>query len=340
MWAEDLRVLDRITLPELEATLDKHTREMIRVNQWTAFSWSISRHNLFARCKRQYYLNYYGSRRVREANNKVVSAVWWLKQVTPLKTWIGSVIHHIAQKAVQAHRDGQAVKRDDLVEQASRYYREGVLASERGAKHDGRWIVLQEHVYPGDSFSVDRDEAERQVVDLAHTFYESDAYGFIRNWPPDALREVDEPFQSFELTGAPILDRVQVFAIPDVLLYDGDSIYIIDWKTGEVTGEGIRNQAGIYRLYAHLAYGLPEESIQVSISSLREGGASVEPPGGTPTVKEARTFAYRSIGAMVRLMENVEYNTVSIADFPRADQLELCQDCGFKRVCWRHEGVV
>jgi hypothetical protein len=128
-----------------------------------------------------------------------------------------------------------------------------------------------------------------------------------------------------------------VFAIPDVLLYDGETIYIIDWKTGDVEREGIHHQAGIYRLYAHLKYDLPEESIRVAIADLDGGGGSVDPPGGVPGVAQATAFAYSSIEAMLQLMEDVEYNTAPIANFPRTDQLDLCHECGFKRACWRHE---
>ncbi len=337
MRDDDLRILDHISLRDLEIALDLHTRELAKVTEYTAFSWSISRHRMFERCKRQYYLNYYGARRVREARERVVSAVWWLKQVTLLSAWIGQVIHHLAATAVRAHRDRQPIDEEELIEQTLEYYHAGIYASQRGARHEGEWRVLFEHVYPNDPFSIDRDVAEVRVSDLAHTFFESEAWELIRSLPPQAVQEVDVSFQSFVLTEVPRLGEVRVFAVPDVLLLHDDKVIIVDWKTGDVTGRALREQAGIYRLYAQQVYGVPGEAIEIVLANLDDYGESVEPPGGVPSVEESRAFALSSIQDMVALMENVPYNTVSIKNFPRTENLALCQWCGFKRACWRHE---
>jgi hypothetical protein len=337
MRAKNLAILDRITLDDLERALDKHTREKVPVDRWTAFSWSVSRHQMFTRCKRQYYLNYYGARRVREANSQVVSAVWWLKQVTSLRAWVGSVLHHAAGLAVNAYREGHKITPEDLASQARQYFHDGASASSRGAKHDRQWVVLFEHIYPDDPPSLDWHTAEKLVVDLTHVMLESDAYNFITSLPRHAVYEVDEPFQSFQLPGVPLLGDVRVFAIPDVLLHDGETIHIIDWKTGDVERPEIRDQAGIYRLYAHQRYDLPGEQVEVSFSALDSGGISVEAPGGTPSIEEARALAHASMRAMVEHMSDFEYNTVMIDDFPMTDDRSICRRCGFKRACWRHE---
>lgn len=337
MRLHNLAILDRLTLKKLEKQLDKHTLAEVPPDEWTAFSWSVSRHRTFERCKRLYYLTYYGSRRVREANKQVVSAVWWLKQVTSLATWIGTVIHHAAGMAVKAYRDGKPVGPGDLVDRTIRYYRDGVRASERGAKHDGKWVVLFGHVYPDEAYSIDRDQAEQRVVDLTQTFLESDGYTLTQNIPPTAIREVDEPFQSFILRDVPRLGDVRAFAIPDVLIEHEGKIQIIDWKTGDVSRPELREQAGFYRLYARQRYKAPEEQIEVSLCDLAGSGELIGAAEGTPTVMESLAMAHQSIAAMVEHMSDLEYNTVSITTFPRTDDLSLCQRCGFKRVCWRHE---
>jgi hypothetical protein len=337
MRADNIAYLDRITLETLEETLDRHTRDQVPVDRWTAFSWSVSRHQMFERCKRQYYLNYYGARRVRDADNPVVSAVWWLKQITGIKTWIGSVIHEVAADALNAIRSGREVDGEALMKQAVDLYRECVRASARGVKCGKQWVSLLRHAYPDDPIELSTEDGEGRVEELMETLLTSEAYAAIQSAPPQHIREVDEPFQSFDLEGVPEVGAVKVFAIPDVLLHDGKAIRIVDWKTGEVEREGIREQAGIYRLYAYQRYGLPEERIAVEIANLAGSGESAEPPGGTPSVADATRFAHRSIGAMVALIENMSYHTVKIDDFPMTDDLTLCQHCGFKRACWRHE---
>jgi hypothetical protein len=336
MRADDIAILDQCELYDLETTLTLHTRQRVRLTKYTAFSWSVSRHSTFQYCRRQYYLNYYGARRVREASDRIVSAVWWLKQVTTLRTWIGSVIHQAAKNAVKALRDGDAMPAEAIASMALRLYREGFQASARGRKHDDQWVVLFEHVYPG-QMSVDLNAAEAMISDLAWTFAESEAYQVLCEVQPSHILEIDEPFQSFTMHGVPRLGAVEIFAIPDVLLHDGKTIAIIDWKTGDVTREGIRHQAGVYRLYAHHAYRLPEEAIRIQIADLSAQGKSVEPPDGTPSVAESEAFVRGSIQMMVDLMEDPGYNTVSLNDFPMTEDRARCQWCGFKRACWRHE---
>lgn len=337
MRAKNLSILERISLTQLEVDLNRHTLDRIPVDQWTAFSWSISRRHMFERCKRQYYLNYYGARRVREAKSEVVSAVWWLKQVVGMKAWLGTVIHYAAGEAVMAHRDGRSITRDALVDLAVRYYRDGVQASRRGIKHDGMWVILFPDVYPEDEPDLGIEEAGTLVETLVDSLLGSEGYAFATGQPASTIYEIDEPFQSFMLKDVPKLGEVKTFAIPDVLLHDGETIQIIDWKTGSVEVSSIRDQAGIYRLYAHHRYGLPGDQIGVLFAALGDDGSSVEAPGGTPSVEEARALAYDSILEMTALMDNVEYNTVAVKNFPRTDDLSLCQQCGFKRACWRHE---
>lgn len=337
MRAGDLAILNSITLGELELTLDQHTRERAPVTRYTAFSWSASRHEALKACPRRYYLHYYGARRVRDANNPVVSAVWWLKQVSSLRAWVGQVVHLTAAKAVRALQAGEAIPREALAEFAQRTYREGIEASRRGTRHGGEWRVLFEHVYPGDPYSVDRDAAPALLADLVDMLVESRAYRRLRRTPPGHIREVDPPFQSFPLGHVPRLGSVPVFAIPDVLLYDGAALRIIDWKTGYTRHPAIRTQAGVYRLYAARRYQAPDEAIRVDISALGWGGRSLPPPGDPLSVPAAEALVRGSIIHMISLMEDVKTNTVSIKHFPRTDDLSRCARCAFKRACWRHE---
>src|SRR5436190_11791397 len=142
MRAKNLSALEFTTLDKLEKALDAHTRQRIVPDQWSEFSWSISRHGVFDRCKRQYYLQYYGARRVREANNELISAIWWLKQGTSLKMWIGSVIHIVAQNAIKAHCEGKPIEDAKLIKMALDTFEGGFKASERGAQYEGQWVVL------------------------------------------------------------------------------------------------------------------------------------------------------------------------------------------------------
>jgi hypothetical protein len=132
------------------------------------------------------------------------------------------------------------------------------------------------------------------------------------------------------------MEHVKVFAIPDVLLLSDGQITIVDWKTGDTTKDGIRDQAGVYRFYAHQKYNIPQEKIAVTISDLGSYGENLDPPGGTPNLSESEGFIRTSIGTMLACLKDVAYNTASIHDFPMTDDLGVCFRCPFKRACWRH----
>lgn len=337
MRRDDVAKLDGFSLDQIERALDRHTRKKIPVDRYSEFSWSVSRRHLFETCKRAFYLNYYGSRRVQEANDPVISAVWWLKQVTSLPAWIGTVIHQVAGEAMRDYRDrGRVTAAARLREQGLRLYREGLQASSRGSKHrELGWVVLPYDVYPAALDAGEADASAGRVAALCDTLAASEAYRWISSLPPEALLEVDEPFQSFEFeTGGP-LGAVRAFAIPDVLVQHEGQIHIIDWKTGDVSEEGLRWQAGVYRYYAQHRYRVDAERIQVRLANLAGDGASVEPVGGLPTLLETEEFMRESIAAMLERMDDSEYNSVVIQHYPMVDDLSICASCGFRAACKR-----
>lgn len=340
MRKQDIATLNNLSLAEFESILNAHTRDRIEVDRWTQFTWSVSRHKLFEHCRRKYYLNYYGSRRVREAKHEAISAVWWLKQVTSLAAWIGTVVHESIRELLLAYSEGQMIFEDQYTQTAIDMYYDGITASNRGSKHKTGWVILDGHAYSERAFEEQLEVGAERVTALMTTLLNSEAYQFIMQQPAAHLKEIDEPFQSFEYERVPVgtspLDVVRVFAIPDVLLHDGEHITIIDWKTGDVEDSGIHNQAGVYRLYAHQRYGLAQEAISVKIAAVGEDGALVDPPGGTPSIEVTEDFVRSSMQEMIEQMDNIKYNTVALADYPMTDDLDKCSHCGFRRACWRH----
>ena len=331
MYLDNIQTLDDLTLSALEAVLDQHTLDPVPTDDYTAFTWSVSRQQMFARCKRQYYLNYYAPRRITaRGNHPAIGAIWWLKKATSLPAWLGTVVHAVANEAVRAHRDGSALTVDILIERASKQYTSGLHASQRGNKFKGQWIILQEHIYPADDAAADWDSAKERLALLIEAFVASEAYQTILSLPPEDIIEIDEPFQSI------LFDETRIFAIPDVLVSSGAGCRIIDWKTGDVEREGIRMQAGVYALYAHLKYGIEEDAIEVSIVDLAGGGESVQPAGGVPSLQETIEFIRNSMADMLILQDNPNYNTVAIEQHPMTDDLTVCRGCNFRRACWRH----
>lgn len=345
MQEKKLALFEQISLKYFESMLNQHTTHEIPVTRWTQFSWSTSRHHTFTRCRREYYLNYYASRNVREANDPAVSAVWWLKRITSLKAWIGTTIHETAAKVLSEVKADRKIAEDYFTNLAVEYYLRGVEASSEGKKFfnpldrdaQGEHVSLDGHVYEIPSFNEDIRSGEGRVTSLMNTLFGSEAYRWIQTLPTQALFEIDPPFQTFMLNDIPQLGTCAIFAIPDVLVHDDGKITIIDWKTGDHEKEGIRLQAGVYRLYAIQKYQAPEEAVTVVISALGADGASLPPAGGLPTAAEAQDAILSSIADMLGCLQSVKYNTAAIGDFPMTDDLSQCKECAFRRACWRDE---
>jgi len=337
MITDDLSVLDKVTLSDLEKTLDRHTRKRVPPTKWTAFSWSYSRYQMFERCKRQYYLNYYGSRDVRKANDALVTAVWWLKQVTSLKAWVGTVVHLAAAHAVKAYIEDETLSADALIDFALKTFDSGIQASTRGSKtRTAGWVLLYEHL-PYSDEQIPTKATKSRITQLIETFIKSEAYRFITSLDPLRIYEVDESFQSFAYN-ADTIGEIQVFAIPDVLVKDdSEHITIIDWKTGDITREDLRVQAGMYQYYAHERYFVPEDDITVFFSNLGGSGENVQAAGQSITLIEMDALMRESISSMVTLLDSTYHNSVRIENFPMTDDLAVCKSCGFNRACWRHE---
>jgi hypothetical protein len=325
MLKRDISVFDKTTRKQVEQILDAHTRERAPLTRWTRFSWSVSRHHTFQTCKRAYYLTYYGARRVREANNKIISAVWWLKQVTGHRAWVGRVIHEAAARAIRAHVAGAPLHEDDLMQQATALYDDGLRASRRQTRLGKQWVFIREMVY---------DEpwhpAYAEVKNLMRAFLTSAAYQRLLSLPPETVLEVDEAFQTFDFVTED--DTVPVYAIPDVLYRGDNSIHIIDWKTGLPERDMADRQAHVYGVYAHTTYNILDIHAHIVTLSKPEAAYSMR-----PSVEVGSALIATSIAMMMDHLEDSSYQTARIRNFPMTDDLSTCKTCPFKRVCWRHD---
>ena len=73
------------------------------------FSWSVSRHQLFTSCPKAYYYNHYGSWGGWEADaNETTRKLYILKNIRPMVTWIGSIIHDLIKDTLTAYSRGEA----------------------------------------------------------------------------------------------------------------------------------------------------------------------------------------------------------------------------------------
>lgn len=325
MLTHHLNQLDSLDLEQVEFQLDQHTRSRKKGNQ---LSWSYSRHRLFNRCKRQYYLHYYGSRRVRSANDIVISTVWWLKQLTSMRAWIGTIVHRAARRLVNGLTDlEKSLTPDELVQYAQALFDDGIQASQRGRKSDySRWVLLSEDAYQQ---PYDLTHAREKLATLTTNLFDHPAYDLIAK--SQSIIENDSAFQSFKVDIAEV-GEIAVYAVPDVLIVEGGEAIIIDWKSSTPKHEDMQSQGSIYSFYTYHMHQFSDENIRAIFAILDEP-AMLQAKIDSHSV--TRAMIADSVQQMSALFEDPHFQTVSIKDFPMTDELTRCETCSFRRICWR-----
>jgi hypothetical protein len=188
------------------------------------FSWSASRHDCFASCRRRYYYSYYAALENEEIRR--------LKRLSALPMWAGSVVHDTIEQFLRAHDALPAPEAQEaLVRSTVHTVMKGQWCeSEAGAGG----FRLFEHEYGVPVEQEDKRRAVTIVMRALRNFFRCEVLGRAlgagrANWL--AL----EDLVSFDLSGT------EVFLRMDLAYREADGqVVIVDWKTGSREGRSTR----------------------------------------------------------------------------------------------------
>lgn len=301
------------------------------------FSWSKSRHEKLAECKRAYYLHYYRSWGGWELNApKEVRELYVLKRLHNRHTWAGSLVHEAIREVLLSIRRGRPIEPEREVERIRQRMRRDYAFSKSRAFWRERlrkeFSGLVEHEY-GEPLP---DEAWRQswesVREALQGFFSSPWPSRARALRDDQWLEVD--LMDFERSVFH-LDGVKVFAVPDFAYLEEDgSPVVVDWKTGRAR-EGYDDQVLGYALYLASRYGLALSRTKASLVYLNQGVEQAVSVDEGALAGFRRRFA-QSVEAMRALLARPEANLPSPeACFPLSEDLSVCARCVFRRPCGR-----
>ena len=122
----------------------------------------------------------------------------------------------------------------------------------------------------------------------------------------------------------------------NLILRDLDGrVTVVDWKTGlpSATGE-TELQLAIYGLYAVEAHGLTPEQLSGLEVNLRSGEEHFYALD-KERLEGARLYIENSADRMQALLYDPQENIALIRDFPKVDDVYLCEECRFRRACDR-----
>lgn len=288
------------------------------------FSWSVSRHDCFATCRRRYFYSYYAAPDDPEIQR--------LKRLSALPLWAGSVVHETIEKVLKSHdRLPSDVEQEALVRSAVHSQMLGEWRqSEAGSPH----FRLFEHEYQVPVDPEDKKIAVGTVMRSLRNFFKS-----------ETLRQAFAAGRERWLT----VEDLVSFKVGETTVYlrmdlayrrDDGRVVIVDWKTGR--GEGRFNEVQLagYALCA-VEHGWVQEPEQILtelayLAIPRYVRRSVD----RAKLAHARSFIAKSAGNMKALLLDPVANLARLEDFPMIDRPRVCRRCNYRRLCFPRDEAV
>jgi hypothetical protein len=293
-----------------------------RVN--TDFSWSLSRHDTFASCRRRYYYSYYASQQDPEIHR--------LKKLSALPMWAGSVVHEAIEGFLKTNDSLPPPEAQEAFIKAVVHGE--MLSNWRESEAGTLGFRLFEHEYQVAVEPEDKKIVVGIVMRSLKNFFKSDLLREVLSLGRERWLTVED-LVSFEVAGT------MVFLRMDLAYRDRDGhVVIVDWKTGRGEGRFNEVQMAGYALYA-ARQGWAEETgeIETRLAYLaipRYVSRRLE----VDKLDYARAFIEKSAGTMKTLLIDPMANLARLEDFPMIESPRVCRRCNFRRLCFPREADV
>ena len=287
------------------------------------FSWSASRHDTFATCRRRYYYSYYAAVEDPEVRR--------LKKLSALPLWAGSVVHETIQAVLEGHDALPSPEAQEAIVRGAVH--SDMLNAWRESESGPDGFRLFEHEYGVPVEKEDKRLAVNTVMRSLRSFFRSATLA-------EAFAVGRKAWLALEDLVSFRVGEVEVFLRMDLAFRDrAGRVVIVDWKTGRAEGRFNEVQIAGYALYAAEQgwVGDPGE-IQTELNYLVVPRARRRTVQGKQ-LEHARRFIARSAADMKALLLDSAANLARIEDFPMIDRPRVCRRCSFRRLCFPRADV-
>lgn len=279
--------------------------------------WSISRYEVFDKCKRQYFYSYYSKAVQNVAHYKMAQ----LRDLTSVPLEIGNVVHDILEAFLKR------LQKSDTDIDEKRFFR---YARELAGRYFSEKSFIE--TYYGYCNEIDKEKACEKIECCLKNFIQSPCYNWIfmvamgdrTNW-------MIEPagFGETRLSG------LKAYCKMDFLLPVKDDVYILDWKTGSKDSVKHTCQLMGYAAAANKNFQIPWDRIFPKIVYLYPQYDEFE-IRIDPTELESFFETIRmQTKEMYAFCSNIEQNIpLGIEEFPKNPSPALCRQCRFRELCF------
>jgi hypothetical protein len=279
--------------------------------------WSISRFEVFDKCKRQYFYTYYG----KHVPGVPVYKINQLKELTSIPLETGNVVHDVLEAFLRR------LQQSDRDIDEKRFFE---FAHSLVKKYFSEKTFI-EHYYAYEP-QIDMNRVIHKVDICLKNFIESPTYNWIfmvalhnrENW-------IVEPAGYGETR----LNNLKVYCKMDFLLPADECIYILDWKTGHRDEVKHGTQLIGYSAAASSMFSLPWNRIFPRIVYLFPEFDEMEVSISDEDRDRFLTLIKEQTDAMYSWCSDVENNIpLPIDAFTKSPSPSLCRQCRFRELCF------
>ena len=282
------------------------------------FSWSVSRHDTFASCKRRYFYSYYASEDDPEIRR--------LKKLSALPLWAGSVVHETIEAFLKARDTLPSPTEQEALIKAAVHGQ--MLSDWRDSEAGSLRFRLFEHEYQVQVDAEDKKIVVGIVMRSLRNFFKSPVLAEALAVGRGQWLTVEDLI-SFDVDGVPVFLRMDL-AFRD----QAGRVVIVDWKTGRGEGRFSEVQVAGYALYAsEQGWVQSPEEIQTELAYLaipRYVRRAVD----RKKVDHLRRFIQKSATTMRGLLLDPVANVARLEDFPMVDRPQMCRRCNYRKLCF------
>lgn len=295
------------------------------------FPWSATRARTFQECRRKFYYRYQvapGGRRpdagpeAREAHR--------VKDLVGVEAWAGELVHTGIQQVLQRWRAGRVCSEAEVVALAQRLLHRRFFDSQRywdahPDEYPSRPPLLDVHYFRDGAVSRDRAKAVKELVIASLVaFVRSELADRIRVCGPGSWLPIDRN------AAARLPGELLILVKPDFAFRDGETLRILDWKTGKPDPFWESVQVICYALYAQEKWRHPLPQIDPRIVHLYPELRISETEFTPERVRDIQLFVRETqedIAATLQSRAPVEER------FPFCEDGRRCRWCQFRGMC-------
>lgn len=279
--------------------------------------WSISRYEVFDKCKRQYYYSYYSKYLDKIPLYKINK----LKELTSVPLEIGNVVHDVIEAFLyRLQKSDSSIDEKKFFEYArnlaKRYFTEKTFME----------------VYYGLINEIDMSKVLRKIDQCLENFINGPVYSWIfmvaiRN----KINWMIEPGGFGETR----LDGLKAYCKMDFLLPVDNEIHILDWKTGGRDEIKHSSQLLGYAAATNNNFNIPLNRIFPKIVYLFPVYSEFQVECGNQDFENLFGSIHQQTQEMYCYCSDIDNNIPkSIDTFPMSPSPSLCRQCRYQELCF------